>query len=633
MSGTGAEKSPVAVRSFLTVGPTLHYSHSNVQGFWFLALVVFGGICLLWSKLTSGYLSVTLRSVLTKEAWDLGRLSTSGISIFEYPWQIVVLGLLMGAMTAGPILIAQLLSFSYSIPYIFAVLLLAGLPGLAVTLLISCFAAACRPLRFRSRIIAIALCVAPQLLYWGLFGSVKGAEPVVWGISFLPWVAAWLAALVIAGIVLGIGHLTRYKPGIILWVEIGLLAGTSALFEAKIGIDELAYQVFVAMNAPDRVPQFRDHSLTALLDKTINDPVVRQYFSGFFYPTDPIQLRQTLKHEMQLELSYDRWPTWLNIPEELDYLQKRQWLLDQYDRFIRPERPWWLPQAIHQRIVSRRMESPRTAVALYYMALVNDYTPDIPLIGRQEILRFSSDYPRQQSRDTWYQLYRNFSTSPESIEARLRIARHWAGQGHFELAENLLKEAKALLSERLAALAAMPLAYQQRAFFRRPALSVMTETKLRDLQGRLERVSTLIGPENKRDQPQAEAMLAQLVMLNPYSLDYETKLQQLLTDLQPNDPIRDNVLLALAKATGDAETAAQRLQALHEQFPNSDAGKEALFELARLEVRMFQSQSDPQIKKTHLQKAKQILTTVMERYPETFLAEQAKQVMSTLPPG
>ncbi len=98
----------------------------------------------------------------------------TGVSIFEYPWQILVLALLMAALAVAPPLTSQLLSFSYSLPLILAVFFLADLPAFAVSLLISCIAVACRPLRFRSRITSIALCMLPQLLYWGIFGGARG---------------------------------------------------------------------------------------------------------------------------------------------------------------------------------------------------------------------------------------------------------------------------------------------------------------------------------------------------------------------------------------------------------------------------------------------------------------------------
>ena len=48
-------KSPtVGPKSFLSVGPTLHYSHKNVQRCWLLALGVFSLSCLFWSKILTG---------------------------------------------------------------------------------------------------------------------------------------------------------------------------------------------------------------------------------------------------------------------------------------------------------------------------------------------------------------------------------------------------------------------------------------------------------------------------------------------------------------------------------------------------------------------------------------------------
>ncbi|MHC4300482.1 MAG: hypothetical protein ACYS7Y_24670, partial [Planctomycetota bacterium] len=55
MSDKETEKAPIVVsKSFMAVGPTLHYSHKNVQVCWLLALVAFGASCLFWSKLAFG---------------------------------------------------------------------------------------------------------------------------------------------------------------------------------------------------------------------------------------------------------------------------------------------------------------------------------------------------------------------------------------------------------------------------------------------------------------------------------------------------------------------------------------------------------------------------------------------------
>ena len=49
------EKTPIAVsKSFMAVGPTLHYSHKNVQRCWLLAVVAFGMTCFFFSKIATG---------------------------------------------------------------------------------------------------------------------------------------------------------------------------------------------------------------------------------------------------------------------------------------------------------------------------------------------------------------------------------------------------------------------------------------------------------------------------------------------------------------------------------------------------------------------------------------------------
>ena len=46
MDNKELEKTPKAPKTFLTVGPTLHYSHRNVQFYWLLAAFVFALACL-----------------------------------------------------------------------------------------------------------------------------------------------------------------------------------------------------------------------------------------------------------------------------------------------------------------------------------------------------------------------------------------------------------------------------------------------------------------------------------------------------------------------------------------------------------------------------------------------------------
>ena len=110
----------------MTVGPTLHYSHKNVQRCWFLALLMYSMTAVFWSKiLTGSYGAFDIQSFGLWQNWTLGNIVLSGTIIFEYPWQIFVLGVLMGTLAVIPIMISQLMSSRYSLPFIVAVFLLA----------------------------------------------------------------------------------------------------------------------------------------------------------------------------------------------------------------------------------------------------------------------------------------------------------------------------------------------------------------------------------------------------------------------------------------------------------------------------------------------------------------------------
>jgi len=602
----------------MTVGPTLHYSHKNVQRCWLLAVVSFALGCLFWSKIVNGaFWTFDFGAATTPALWRLGQFVTTGVSIFEYPWQILVVGLLMGILAVVPVLISQLMSFRYSLLLILAVFFLANLPGFAICVLISCFAAACRPLRFRSRFVAIALCTAPQLIYWGFLGGAGELEPIKWGFSFAPWVCAWLIGLSIAGTVLGIGHYTRYRPGLVWIVSCVFLFLAILTFEIRIGFDELDYQLYVAKNNPEQATEFHDHSIKEALDATIRDPAIKKYLSGFFYPADEIALREELKREIQDKLSRDRWPSWFEVimPEELKYQVKRQWLLQQYDLFI-----------------NKCSQSPRMPIALYYKALLSEYRPDIKVLGHKEVLHFYNDYPYQESLLVWYRLYEEFPESSESLEARWRIAKDWAGRAEFELADKLLTDAQEMFAERLELLEEDQM--QGDTFFslfRAPADTAMTTFKLADLQRRVNQLRNLIGPENQTDKQRTKEHLARFVMLDPKATNYAHDLDKLLGQTGDNEPLRDNILLAQAKLVADEQHRAEKLAQLHKEYQGTDGGMQALYELARLKISLYQSEKNPEHKKKYLAEARALLASFTEKYPDSFCVEQVKKNLDDLP--
>jgi len=248
-------------------------------------------------------------------------------------------------------------------------------------------------------------------------------------------------------------------------------------------------------------------------------------------------------------------------------------------------------------------------------------------------LHFYSDYPYERSREIWYRLYSEFGKSPESLEARWRIAKHWAGQGKFELAEELLGQAETMLAVERSKLLEKEQTTDESWFglFRLPADSVMTVPKLNELQRRLDQLQMSIGPENRTDEAGAIERLAEFVMLNPHAWDYSERLDGLLGQIEDKERLRDNILLAQAKLLADEQLRAEKLSELHKEFGKTDGGMLALYELGLLKIDMYQGESNSEQKKKYLADTRATLESFLNLYPASFCAEQVKKNLDVLP--
>jgi hypothetical protein len=273
-------------------------------------------------------------------------------------------------------------------------------------------------------------------------------------------------------------------------------------------------------------------------------------------------------------------------------------------------------------------------IALYYKALLSEYTPDVEVLEQKEILHFYSDYPHERSRETWYRLYGEFVDSPESLEARWRIAMHWAGQGRFREAEALVEQAAAMVAKRLDEFVKQqPRSETLFSLFNRPADSVMTASNLIDLHRRLDQLRSLIGHENRKGKVGVEKRLVIFVRLDPHGQQFGQQLEQLLQQIDRDDPLRDNVLLAAAKLIADEQLRAETLAALHQQYGNTDGGMQAMYEMALLKIQMWRQQAESSVeqKKKYLSEARATLTGFISEYPDSFCAKQAKKNLEDLP--
>ena len=600
-------------KSFMTVGPTLHYSHTNVNGCWAASILIYAAVCLFWTWMHTGQLASDPANLGSRDTWQLYPYIVHPLSIYQYPWQILILGLLMGTIALVPLLIAQLLSFLYSVPCLLMVAVLARMPLLAGFLLVSCVAVACRPLRFRSRFISIALCMAPQLGYWIWFAGGE-QDPIRWGFSFAPWFCAWLSVLLVAAATIIVGHFNRYRP-FLLWTTPAIVAAVTLwIFVVQIGFAELDYQLYIAGNNPEEVREFQDHDLSKVIDRVIADPTTRSFLKEF-YPTDPVLLRKDLVREIQIQLGYDRWPNWFDVPQEVKYQEKRQQLLRSYEQFM-----------------TRWPNSKRMPLALYWMAMLNEYSPDIRSFGQTETLRFTGSYPHHENLLIWLKLLERFPLSPESIEARYRYAVHLAGREQFDKTDELCAESIEMIELCLKQFQPVAESDSFWAAFTPASKTLMTPIRLRSLRQRFQELQMVIGQENRGADEASQRRLSQFVMLNPSRRDYPDQIEDLLSKSAADDPLLDNLLLARAMAISDPAKRTEAMTSLHQDHPKTDGGIRAQYELGVLMVGLWKDKQAPEEQRTaNLQQARSILSGFVSAWPDSLYAAPARELLGSLP--
>jgi hypothetical protein len=293
-----------------------------------------------------------------------------------------------------------------------------------------------------------------------------------------------------------------------------------------------------------------------------------------------------------------------------------------------------MPVFLYSEWIKKRSTSKRMLIALYCKALLGEYAPDINLLGQKEVLHFYTDYPHERSAEFWYRLYREFANTPESLEARWRIAVRWAGLSRFTEADELLAEAQKMAAQQLKLVEKEPGAGETLLRpFREPSDSVMTELKLIDLARRISQTRTLISPQNQTQDPAARKRLAEFVMLNPHSQDYSWRLSRILAQIGDADPLRDNILLAQTTLIADEQTRAEKLKELHEKFQATDGAMQALYELGLLKRRQWTQQdaTNLELKKKLLAETRATLTSFISLYPGSIYAEQVQKTLAGLP--
>lgn len=525
---------------------------------------------------------------------SLGSLLTYPISVEEVPLQIVILGLLLAALVSIPILVSILYRFPAALPFLAAVAFLAMMPWLAITLTGSCILTSLRPFRFQFRYASALLGLVLVLAYF--YGAARtAAEPVdllpnpAERIKFIaPWLLATVASCILMAIALLIARIVNYRPGAITPLLALMFALPVALFEFKVGRDELHYRIIEHDYGPSS-PYFAARDLSEEFDRAVRDAWLARK------PPRP-------KLDLVRDSSELLWE--LNLldaamgPYNSAIARHRQAAVEEIDSFL-----------------LNYPDSSYVVSALYLKARTMDMRVDQAAFRREKMLRFYADFPTESSRPTWRMVYENGRRTPMAAAALVRLAQ--------------LDVRGDDIDQALQRLRTLDRSFGQGEPESPPASSLMTTVLTRKpveqtlgiifdrylLEGR--RLLALL-VEN-RDPLYGYDPVVELLRFDPRSEHYRDNLRGLI-ERYPAAQIIDNAELEIALATPDSAERIGLLERCVQDHPNGDAVVEALHRLGEA----YGARQDST-------RARGYYERVMREHPDSIWRHTAEESLRVLP--
>lgn len=526
-------------------------------------LVLFCGLCVFTFWLREARLfDFTLASYAaparfwSSDSPNLNTYILEPISVLRVPIHAVVLGLLLAAIVAVPIVIAILYRFPCALPFLAAVLLFAHMPWMALTLTVSTVLAAVPPFRMRFRFGSALAGMLPVLLYlWlatrGTSEMLAAASPAQKTLLAAPWVLAILAAALMIALVLMLARLVNYRPGVIAPVVAVMFATPVLVFHGSVGVDELHYRLLEREYGPrsrrfeprqDVRPKLRDLALRVVQDESL----YARYLPDFLAALSGQQISN---------------------PRLIWQLLQIEFLTDRAEAY----------QACKQ-FIADHLGSRYRANVLYLQAWALDTRLDERQLDRLDPRReLYSDYPHVQSEPVWSALLNEHPDSPLAIAAGLRLAQLALRRGELDTAEQLLERTLAPRPARPPPAEGGVLSFFQPA----PAESSLAfepEPFLVEARRLLELIRA------NRDDPRfGNAPLRDLACLDPRRSTYEQQLLRLVQRYQ-GARLHDNLLVRWAQAQRSHAQRVRLLERLADALPPGDGRCEACFRLANLEI-------------------------------------------------
>lgn len=565
----------------------------------------------LFAPAREGYSDILLATFtgVGEASVSLGSLLAGPVGVENVPMMIPIVGFLMAALIAIPILVAILYRFWSSIPFIAVVGFIAVMPWLAITLLGSCILASVRPFRTRFRFMSALIALIPTIVYlvlaWnGTHETVVGKIDPVDGIKYVaPWVLAIVAAACVFAVVLSIAEFVDYRPGAVTPLLAIMFGLPVVLFEYHVGRDELYYRLLEQL----------DRSYFAEVDATLSwEQAARRRWETHPLPRPSWEaVRQVEAEKWQMELASDI------TPYESELVRHQVELASRCDWF-------------HKQFPDSRY----TPNALFLKARALDRRVDLLEFRRSKWIRFYDEFPSVASQETWRMILRNRPDTLLGAVARERLAHIEAREGYVDRAVDRLAEVLARYDGRRQGAAENKNTSQASDTLESVLERESPETSLRLSAERLVlQAHQLYDLLTKNRDPlydyvpltgprRSEARLwFGLLDLDPRHGSYVRSLKR-LSAAYPNAQIEDNIQLEIAKATSDPAERISLLEKLLARFPSRDAAAEALL---RLSLSYRQN--------GQLQQSREVAARLTTRYPRSIWARQADKIAPlSLPP-
>ncbi len=515
------------------------------------------------------------------------------ISISEAPVLIPILGMIMAVIIAIPVLVSQLYGFRFSLMFIACILLLAHLPVLSLFMLACSFIAAASKHKLPFKFGVALLSLLPIALYF--YVATRGANmlelrPIDPTLLYAPWIFAFLAAAVIAGSVLTVAALIKYRPGGILISMIPFFVIPVILFDRYIGADLLEFRVLAHRFIPGKSMIFTPVDI-----------------SGRVFESTLKQWRRYKIRNLQTIVDIARF----EFPFAAHQLLQKDQL-----------------QAINAcKIFLRKYpQSQYVPNAMYILGLAKDMRFDYSVLDKKWMVEYHTDFVCKHSRKVWLELANKYPDSIYAQPARLRLA-------ILAVRDENIKWAKALLDELLRydklfrnKTTTMPTREitSFRQIFEKPRQVDIPQLNMSDIVNRARMLLELI--ENNADDPQFHAKpLAEMMKLDPTHPKYRDHLLALAIKYS-SSKLHDNLLVEYALQERDPMERKALLMRYVNLFKSTDAGARTLLELAKLEQALGLVNMD----RNSYEKAKQHYEMLIKLYPKSVFTDLAKKNLDHL---